>query len=60
VGGRGEGEEAVTGVVGLVACGGVWGRARDGNRRGFPTHHAADLLCVFVVHPRLEVPPPDG
>ena len=55
-GGR-EGEEAVAGIVGLLAGRGVRLRVRDLDVDWIPAHEIADLLGVFFVHPGLEISP---
>ena len=54
---RVEGEEAVAGVVRLLTGDGIWRRARDLDSDGIPVPHGANLLCVFLVHPRFEFGP---
>ena len=53
----GEGEEAVTGVVGLLACDGVGGIL---GVHEVPVHDGADLLGVLFIHPGPQFSPAQG
>lgn len=53
-------EEAVTGVVGLLACARVWSGVGHLDANGLPLHEVADLLGVLFIHPRFEIAPPQS
>lgn len=57
--GRFEGEEAITRVVGLLACEGIGRGMRDLDAQRIPFHEVTDLLCVFFVHPGFKLAPPE-
>ena len=52
-----EREVTVSGVVGLLACGGVWSRMGNFDVDGIPAHEATYLFRVLFVHPGFELTP---
>ena len=57
--GCGEGEEAITRVVSLLACERIGRRMRDLDVDWIPAHETTDLLCILFVHPGFKLAPPE-